>query len=113
MADFRHRYAENVPGRFYTDILCLDCTACREIAPTIFARDEVHNSSYVFKQPSTLKELEQCEECVARCPCEAIGEDGDVHDWAEPADWAAERSRSSPSDLHARPGQDGRRWKLW
>lgn len=112
MADFRHRYAENVPGKFYTDILCLDCTACRDIAPTIFVRDEVHNTSYVFKQPSTPKEFEQCEECVARCPCEAIGDDGDVHDWAESPDWGAERSASSSSDPLA-PGQDGRKWKLW
>jgi len=113
MADFRHRYAENVPGKFYTDILCLDCTACRDIAPTIFARDDLHNSSYVFKQPSTAKEIAQCEECVVRCPCEAIGEDGDMHDWSEPPDWTAERSTAPSTDSHARPEQGDSPWKLW
>lgn len=87
MADFRHRYTENIPGKYYTDILCLDCTVCREIAPTIFRRDEVHHTAYVVKQPSTPEEITLCEDCVARCPCEAIGDDGDLHDWAaEPPD---------------------------
>ena len=115
MADFRHRYAENVPGKFYTDILCLDCTVCREMAPSIFARDEAHNTSYVCKQPSTAEELVQCEECVARCPCEAIGDDGEVHDWvAEPPDWAADPSRKDSAPvgprMHAR---EKRGWKFW
>ena len=43
MADFRYRYPQNVPGKFYTDILRLDCYACRKIAPAIFRRDEVLN----------------------------------------------------------------------
>ena len=82
MADFRYRYPQNVPGKFYTDILCLDCYACREIAPTIFRRDEVLNISYVCKQPATPEELAQCHECFDRCPCRAIGDDGDQQDWA-------------------------------
>jgi ferredoxin len=81
MAEFRFRYSENVQGKFYTDTRCLDCFLCRELAPMIFRRDDAHDSSYVFQQPSTPEELALCEECVARCPCEAIGNDGDEHDW--------------------------------
>jgi ferredoxin len=81
MAEFRYRYAENVPGKYYTDIRCLDCDFCREIAPTVFRRDDVHDSSYVFQQPSTAAEIALVEQCVARCPCEAIGADGDEYDW--------------------------------
>lgn len=81
MAEFRYRYAENVPGKYYTDTRCLDCDFCREMAPTVFRRDDVHDSSYVYKQPSSPAELKLCEECVARCPCEAIGNDGDEYDW--------------------------------
>jgi ferredoxin len=86
MAEFKHRYAENAPGKFYTDVLCLDCTVCRDIAPTIFIRDDVHNTSFLMRQPGSAEEVALCEECVRRCPCEAIGDDGDVHDWSEPID---------------------------
>ena len=107
MANFRHRHLENVPGKFYTDVLCLDCTGCRDIAPTLFQRDEARHISYISKQPTTAQELIQCMECVLRCPCQAIGEDGDEHDWtAEPPDLSyveqgAEQEREEP------------KWKFW
>jgi ferredoxin len=99
MAEFRYRYSANVPGKFYTDTRCLDCVFCRETAPTIFRRDDATDTSYVFKQPSTVEELILCERCVARCPCEAIGDDGDQYDWNAippeplPAGLFKERSR--------------------
>ena len=107
MAIFRHRHAQNVPGKFYTDILCLDCTGCRDLAPTLFLRDDIRNISYVSKQPETPQEIIQCMECVLRCPCHAIGDDGDEHDWA-----------AEPPDLsYVEPGAEERseesKWKLW
>jgi ferredoxin len=109
MAHFRHRHPDNVPGKFYADILCLDCTGCRDIAPTIFFRDELHNSSFVCKQPETAEELIQCEECVARCPCNAIGDDGDEHDWiAEPRDLSYVESETENA-----PRGEEARWKFW
>jgi ferredoxin len=88
MADFYHRYPQNVPGKFYTDALCLDCTVCREIAPDIFVYDPGRNISYVARQPVTKEEVEACELLAARCPCDAIGKDGDQHQWdTEPPKW--------------------------
>jgi hypothetical protein len=37
---FMERIPNNVPGRFYTDEQCLDCDLCREIAPSVFARND-------------------------------------------------------------------------
>ena len=92
MPEFRYRYIENAPGRFYTDILCLDCTICRDTAPDIFHRSDVHNTAFVVRQPQTPAEVEACEECVYRCPCQAIGDDGHDHDWSQPPEPATRES---------------------
>jgi len=111
MADFRHRHAENVPGKFYVDVLCLDCTVCREIAPTIFYRDDERDIVYIFNQPSTPEEIAMCEECVKRCPCEAVGNDGDRHDWAVPPE------PSTLAPVGERPPKQcpvpKAKWKFW
>ena len=36
MARTALRIAENVPGDFFVDTTCIDCDACRQIAPTVF-----------------------------------------------------------------------------
>ncbi|MDQ3651793.1 MAG: ferredoxin, partial [Acidobacteriota bacterium] len=36
MADPARRLAENVAGDFFVDGTCIDCDACRQIAPTTF-----------------------------------------------------------------------------
>lgn len=81
MADFQYRHPKNAPGRFYTDVLCLDCFVCREALPTVFVLDEAKHTSYVGRQPSTKEEIAICQDCLRRCPCEAIGDDGDIQDW--------------------------------
>ena len=55
MANPAKRLPENVPGDFYVDDSCIDCDACRQIAPTIF-RDHGEQSS-VFRQPETDEEV--------------------------------------------------------
>ncbi len=82
MADFQHRHPQTAPGRFYTDVRCLDCFVCREELPAVFVLDEGKHTTYVARQPSTPEEVAICEECVRRCPCEAIGDDGDIQDWS-------------------------------
>ena len=37
MANPKKRVPENVPGDFFVDSTCIDCDACRQIAPTVFA----------------------------------------------------------------------------
>lgn len=77
MADKNDMWPENVAGKFYVDEQCIDCDLCRETAPDFFARSEDGGYSYVYKQPTTDEEIEQCMEALEGCPVEAIGEDGD------------------------------------
>ncbi|MCA1815544.1 MAG: ferredoxin, partial [Acidobacteria bacterium] len=51
MASPAKRLAENVAGDFYVDSSCIDCDACRQIAPATF-RDHGDQSS-VYRQPET------------------------------------------------------------
>lgn len=40
MAKINKQVPENVPGDFFVDSTCIDCDACRQIAPTVFAEAE-------------------------------------------------------------------------
>ena len=51
MADADSKYEDNAPGKFYVDEECIDCDLCREIAPTIFHRNDDGGYSIVAKQP--------------------------------------------------------------
>jgi ferredoxin len=94
-AEIQHRVPLSVPGKFFVDDQCLDCDLCRETAPNNFSRDDARGVAYVSRQPSTPEELALCRESVEGCPCEAIGDTGDQHDWAalQPVGW--ERGESS------------------
>lgn len=77
MADRNDKVPENRRGRFYVDSTCIDCDACREMAPANFARSDENGYSYVAKQPETPEEEEQCKDAMEGCPVEAIGDDGE------------------------------------
>ena len=66
---------ENVDGKFYVDHQCIDCDLCRENAPNNFKRQEDEGYSFVYKQPETDQELEDCNVAMEGCPVEAIGND--------------------------------------
>lgn len=65
------RLPENVPGDFYVDESCIDCDACRQIAPNVF-RDHGDQSS-VFKQPRTEAEVLAALKALVACPTSSIG----------------------------------------
>jgi len=71
MADPAKRLPENVPGDFYVDETCIDCDACRQIAPNIF-RDHGERSS-VFRQPETPEEARRALMALVACPTSSIG----------------------------------------
>lgn len=71
MANIARRLAENVPGDFYVDSTCIDCDACRQIAPTIF-RDHGDQSS-VYRQPETDEEVRDALKSLVACPTASIG----------------------------------------
>jgi glyoxylase-like metal-dependent hydrolase (beta-lactamase superfamily II)/ferredoxin len=71
MASPSKRLAENVAGDFYVDSSCIDCDACRQIAPHTF-RDHGDQSS-VYRQPETDEEIRRSLMALAACPTASIG----------------------------------------
>jgi ferredoxin len=51
MARLPARLDENAPGPFFVDDSCIDCGACREIAPATFGRSHRLGQSFVTAQP--------------------------------------------------------------
>jgi ferredoxin len=76
MANPGDKLPENVAGRYYVDVQCIDCDVCRVTAPANFQRDEGKGYSYVFRQPANPAEERECQEAMDSCPVEAIGADG-------------------------------------
>ena len=71
MANPSKRLPENVPGDFYVDESCIDCDACRQIAPSVF-RDHGEQSS-VYRQPRTEDEVLGALKSIVACPTSSIG----------------------------------------
>jgi glyoxylase-like metal-dependent hydrolase (beta-lactamase superfamily II)/ferredoxin len=71
MASPAKRLPENVPGDFYVDSTCIDCDACRQIAPETF-RDHGEQSS-VYRQPETPAEAFRAMQALVTCPTGSIG----------------------------------------
>jgi glyoxylase-like metal-dependent hydrolase (beta-lactamase superfamily II)/ferredoxin len=71
MANIARRLAENVDGDFFVDDTCIDCDACRQIAPATF-RDHGEQSS-VYHQPETEEETRLALMSLVACPTASIG----------------------------------------
>jgi glyoxylase-like metal-dependent hydrolase (beta-lactamase superfamily II)/ferredoxin len=71
MADVARRLSQNVDGDFFVDATCIDCDACRQIAPLIF-RDHGAQSS-VYHQPETVEETKSALMALVACPVGSIG----------------------------------------
>ena len=71
MANPRKRVPENVPGDFFVDSTCIDCDACRQIAPTVFA--EAAQTSFVKVQPESRADRRQALQALLACPTGSIG----------------------------------------
>jgi glyoxylase-like metal-dependent hydrolase (beta-lactamase superfamily II)/ferredoxin len=71
MANPAKRLPENAPGDFYVDDSCIDCDACRQIAPAVF-RDHGEQSS-VYRQPETDEEVRRALMSIVACPTSSIG----------------------------------------
>ena len=78
--DFRRPWPENATGSFYVGNECTDCDLCRELAPTIFARNSEHGYSFVIRQPSTEEEISAARYAVEGCCVETIHTDGNEFD---------------------------------
>jgi glyoxylase-like metal-dependent hydrolase (beta-lactamase superfamily II)/ferredoxin len=66
-----HRLPQNVDGDFFVDESCIDCDACRQIAPGTF-RDHGDQSS-VWQQPVSAEETRRALMALVACPTASIG----------------------------------------
>jgi glyoxylase-like metal-dependent hydrolase (beta-lactamase superfamily II)/ferredoxin len=71
MANAALRLPENIPGDFYVDSTCIDCDACRQIAPLTFAEDGDY--SIVYQQPHNDDEIRRAMMALVACPTASIG----------------------------------------
>jgi glyoxylase-like metal-dependent hydrolase (beta-lactamase superfamily II)/ferredoxin len=71
LASVARRYADNAPGDFYVDSTCIDCDACRRIAPTVFA--EAADHSFVQAQPASEELRRRALMALVACPTGSIG----------------------------------------
>ncbi|HVF27368.1 MAG TPA: MBL fold metallo-hydrolase [Pyrinomonadaceae bacterium] len=71
MANRARRLPENVAGDFFVDETCIDCDACRQIAPATF-RDHGDQSS-VYRQPENENEAQRALMALVACPTGSIG----------------------------------------
>lgn len=76
MSEEIKKHPLNVKGKYYVD--CETCLnhLCFDGAPSNFRFDDEECCAYVFKQPQTLKEEEQCHQAFLSCPVEAVHNDG-------------------------------------
>jgi glyoxylase-like metal-dependent hydrolase (beta-lactamase superfamily II)/ferredoxin len=75
MANPKKSVPENVPGDFFVDSTCIDCDACRQIAPSVFG--EAAETSFVKAQPISSFERRQALQALLACPTGSIGCQGD------------------------------------
>src|SRR6186997_2483021 len=71
MANPKKRVPENVPGDFFVDSTCIDCDACRQIAPAVFG--QAADTSFVRTQPITAVERRDALYALLSCPTGSIG----------------------------------------
>jgi len=71
MANLRKRVPENAPGDFFVDSTCIDCDACRQIAPSVFG--EAQETSFVKEQPRFAADRRQALQALLACPTGSIG----------------------------------------
>jgi glyoxylase-like metal-dependent hydrolase (beta-lactamase superfamily II)/ferredoxin len=71
MALVERRLPENAPGEFFVDSSCIDCDACRQIAPDTF-QDHGGQSS-VRRQPGDPAAVRRALMALVACPTASIG----------------------------------------
>src|SRR6059058_4125605 len=72
MAQLALRLTTNAPGDFFVDSTCIDCDACRLIAPAVF--HDIGDQSAVYHQPETPQELLAAQRALISCPTASIGD---------------------------------------
>ncbi len=66
------KLADNIDGDFFVDSTCIDCDACRVIAPAVFR--DAGDQSAVYHQPQDNQELLAAQRALISCPTASIGD---------------------------------------
>jgi glyoxylase-like metal-dependent hydrolase (beta-lactamase superfamily II)/ferredoxin len=74
MADLQKIVPENVAGKFFVDLTCIDCDTCRQLAPNSFKDAGEH--SFVYHQPQNEEEARAATQALLACPTGSIGTQG-------------------------------------
>jgi len=69
------KWKENIPGEYYVEESCIAAKFCVATAPNNFKMSS-SGHAYVYKQPQTPEEKEQCHEALMGCPVKAVHDDG-------------------------------------
>lgn len=82
MANNKGKHPMNVPGAWYTTQAddksgdgCIACTICYAEASKFFKEDDDGNA-YVYNQPTTPAEIQECMDQLESCSVASIGNDG-------------------------------------
>src|SRR5258708_32313308 len=84
MADPRLRHPASVPGPWFVDTTCIDCDACRQLAPAVFAESDGHGQSTVWRQPASAEDERAASRALVACPTASIGVEGPPIDVVRP-----------------------------
>src|SRR5688572_11772094 len=74
MALLDQRHPDNAPGPWFVDTTCIDCDACRQCAPGLFA--DRAGQSVVARQPRDDDEERAAAVALLVCPTGSIGKTG-------------------------------------
>ena len=77
MADKSAKVPDNVNGKFFVDENCIACDACIFAAEKFFKMNDEQGYAFVFRQPTTSEETEECQTALEGCPVGSIGNDGE------------------------------------
>jgi glyoxylase-like metal-dependent hydrolase (beta-lactamase superfamily II)/ferredoxin len=75
MARREESLPENAPGDYFVDSSCIDCDTCRFVAPSVFARSDGREQSFVARQPRSPEERRRAAMALVACPTSSIGTD--------------------------------------
>lgn len=80
MANPKKALPANVEGNFFVDSTCINCDACRQLAPQTFR--EHNDYSAVYHQPETGSDVQATYQALLACPVGSIGAvHSDRHHW--------------------------------
>ena len=71
MANIKKKLSSNIEGNFFVDSTCINCDACRQLAPETFQEHEEYSS--VYRQPAGDLDCHHAYQAMIACPVGSIG----------------------------------------